>query len=100
MSHALQRPLSAAPVLASQCTCSHSGCCGDSATVQAEPPIRKFGIAKKAPARQRSSELPEGSLVVLWTLDSTSELRAACREGADIVITNRPLRMLAEDILP
>lgn len=67
--------------------------------VQAEPPINMFGIAQKAPARQRTSELPGGSLVVLWTLDSAAELQAACREGADIVITNHPLRMLTKNIL-
>lgn len=48
-----------------------------------------YGIAKGACDQAR--KLPLGSTVMLWTLDDKRKWAQACREGVQLVVTNRPL---------
>eukprot|EP00892_Ulva_mutabilis_P010388 jgi/Ulvmu1/7721/UM039_0027.1 len=61
------------------------------------PAIRSFGIAKHAPARHEIAKLGPASetLIALWVMDTVDEFTEACKEGADLVITNQPLQMKA-----
>lgn len=56
-----------------------------------------FGIAKHAPARESTRVLGPASdtMIALWVMDTKEEFLEACKEGADIVITNQPLQMQA-----
>lgn len=55
--------------------------------------MRLFGIAKHAPMRNATLQLPKQSQVMLWVLDSAEEVVAACAEGARYVVTNTPTIM-------
>lgn len=63
--------------------------------MQADPPLQMFGIAKHAPARQSTGALGKASetMIALWVMDTEEEFLEACKERADIVITNKPLQM-------
>lgn len=65
--------------------------------MQANPPLDMYGIAKRASARW-TTDVVQPAMVALWVLDDAEDFHAACMEGADLVITNRPLKLLAEDI--
>ena len=65
--------------------------------LQVDPPLDMFGIAKRANARW-TTDAVQPATVALWVLDTAEELHAACMEGADVVITNQPLKLLAADI--
>ena len=53
-----------------------------------------FGIAKAAPVRNKTQKLGDAS-IMLWVLDTQEEIVQACKEGAEFVVTNRPLAMAA-----
>ena len=57
-----------------------------------------FGIAKGAPARNTTQQLPPRSQVMLWVLDGAADVAAACSEGARFVVTNKPLAMQQQSV--
>ena len=54
-----------------------------------------FGIAKAAPVRNKTQKLGDDASIMLWVLDTQEEIVQACKEGAEFVVTNRPLAMAA-----
>jgi hypothetical protein len=57
--------------------------------------ISLFGIAKRSPARRATKMLGRHAVIMLWVLDTVEELEQACNEGASLIVTNRPLHLLA-----
>jgi hypothetical protein len=49
-----------------------------------------IGFAQMASMRKQIDELPEGTKKIIWPMDGLPGFEAACREGFEFVVTNRP----------
>lgn len=56
-----------------------------------------FGIAKAASARWKTDAV-QPAMMALWVMDELEEFHASCVEGADLVITNQPLKLLNAEL--
>jgi hypothetical protein len=52
--------------------------------------VTMYGFAQKSSMRKQIDVLPKGTKKIIWPMDGLSGFEAACREGFDFVITNRP----------
>jgi hypothetical protein len=49
-----------------------------------------YGIAQMSSMRVQIGRLPQGTKKMIWTMDGLAGFEAACREGFEYIVTNRP----------